>query len=140
MRVFIAIFVLLSLVSCTTKNWADRYKYVAPRGWSKEEYVRSKLPKPPQREESEEKESMLEKEKKELLSRLVKKPPVPVKLPDRILRILILPWVDKEGNLHTHRYVFVKVEEGKWILGNYLLEEEDITKEIKPLEEVLDGS
>ena len=136
----IGVFLLFIFIvsSCGTKNW-EEYKYVAPKGWSKEKYMYSKLPKPPVEEESITK-GFIEEERKEILKKLVKKPPVPLKLPDKILRILVLPWVDKNGNLHTQQYIFVKVEEGKWILGDYLLKEEEITKEIKPLEEVFDGS
>lgn len=138
-RIGIYLLLVFIISSCGTKNWEDKYKYVAPKGWSKEKYMYSKLPKPPQEEESIT-ENFLEKERKEILKKIVKKPPVPLKLPDKILRILVLPWVDKNGNLHTQQYIFVKVEEGKWILGDYLLKEEEITKEIKPLEEVFDGS
>jgi len=66
-------------------------------------------------------ETLYEKIKKETITELLKNPPAPVKVPDKILRILILPWTDKDGNLHAMKYIFVKVEEGQWILGNYLI-------------------
>jgi len=131
---------LIVLAGCGSKNWAENYKYVAPKGWTKEKYVMSKLPKPPSEERSIT-EGFRKEEEEKLIKELVKKPPVPLKLPDKILRVLILPWVDREGNFHGHEYVFIKVEEGKWIIGNYPVPSEEIEKEIKPLEEEFkDGS
>jgi len=79
------------------------------------------------------KETLYEKTKKETITELLKNPPAPVKAPDKILRILILPWTDKDGNLHAMKYIFVKVEEGQWILGNYLIFPEK-RKFVNPLE------
>ena len=76
-----------------------------------------------------------EKIKKE--TALLKEPVTPVKLPDTIMRVLVLPYVDDKQAFHSSKYIFVKVEEGKWILGNYI--HKDIkrkTKEYNPLVEV----
>ncbi len=132
----VGILLLLGFVimSCGEKRWAENYKYVASKGWSKEQYVNSKLPPPPQKQKTE-KETSIEKEKKMLVKKLIKSPPTPLKLPDKVLRVLVLPWVDAEGNLHTQEYLFTKVEEGKWIIGNYMLNEKRIPRRLTPLEE-----
>lgn len=31
-----------------------------------------------------------------------------------------MPYVDEESNLQTENFHFVKVDEGRWILGEYL--------------------
>jgi len=80
-------------------------------------------------------ESLYEKEVKETIVNLLKAPPTPVKVPDTILRVLILPYVSEDGSLNTARYVFVKVEEGRWILGDYLLGEKKGIKVLTPLKE-----
>lgn len=65
-------------------------------------------------------DSLYEKERKELLAATIRQPKIPVKTPDKILRVLILPYVDESNNLQTQNYHFVKVDEGKWIIGEYL--------------------
>ena len=75
--------------------------------------------KPPQK-------SLLKVEREEKLLRTMSVSPTPMKAPDTILRVLIWPYVDSEGRLYTAHYAFLKVDEGRWILGDYL---------VKPLEE-----
>lgn len=79
-------------------------------------------------------ETELEREKQEIFKNIVKSPPVPIKAPDTILRVLIMPHVDASGVFHSYEYSYVKVSEGKWILGDYLLSpaREGIKKE-KPV-------
>ncbi|WP_457641312.1 TraV family lipoprotein [Persephonella sp.] len=74
-----------------------------------------------------------EKIKKE--TALLKEPITPVKTPDVVLRILLLPYVDEDNSFHSGEYLFVKVEEGKWILGNYIKTGKEVTKEFNPLVE-----
>jgi len=67
------------------------------------------------------KETELEREKQEIFKNIVKSPPIPLKAPDTILRVLIMPHVDASGVFHSYEYSYLKVSEGKWILGDYLL-------------------
>jgi len=60
--------------------------------------------------------SLYEKEKEKLLLRLVQSPPVPLKEPDKVVMVYVLPWTDDKGNFHAGEYVFLVVEEGRWIL------------------------
>lgn len=46
--------------------------------------------------------------------------PMPIKSPDKIVRILTLPYVDSSGVLHSQSFKFVKVDDGEWIIGHYL--------------------
>jgi hypothetical protein len=65
-------------------------------------------------------DSLYEKERKAFLSQIMYFPKIPVKTPDKILRVLVMPYVDEEMNLQTENFHFVKVDEGRWILGEYL--------------------
>jgi len=65
-------------------------------------------------------ESLYEKERKEFLSETMHSPKIPVKTPDKILRVLMMPYVDEDMNLQTENFHFVKVDDGRWILGEYL--------------------
>jgi hypothetical protein len=60
----------------------------------------------------------IEKEKKTL--DILKETPTPLRTPDTIIRVLILPYTDSNNVLHSYYYTFVKVEDGSWVLGDYL--------------------
>ena len=78
------------------------------------------------------KESLYEKEKKETLLKLIKKPPAPVRTPDEVLKIYVLPYTDSEGNFHGGEYLFVVVGDGKWLMGDRVEGEEE-RKVLTPL-------
>ncbi len=79
--------------------------------------------------------SPAEVEKEALLLKTLKNPPVPLKAQNKVVRILFLPYVDRNGVLHDHQYAFIEVEEGKWILGDYLLTPQTShSKLLKPLD------
>lgn len=61
----------------------------------------------------------LERDKKTL--EMLKESPTPIRTPDTILRVLFLPYTDEAGVLRTSNYVFLKIEDGKWIIGDYLM-------------------
>jgi len=65
-------------------------------------------------------QSVYEKGRKEELAKIIDSPVIPVKTPDKILRVLMLPHVDKNNILQTSSFLFVKVDEGRWIIGEYL--------------------
>ncbi|MGJ0493285.1 TraV family lipoprotein [Aliarcobacter cryaerophilus] len=65
-------------------------------------------------------DSLYEKERKAFLSETMYSPKIPVKTPDKILRILFMPYVDEDMNLQTENFHFIKVDDGRWILGEYL--------------------
>lgn len=122
--------------SPSVSEWDKVYRYEAPAGWNKEKYERQVAPqvfsKPPEKKDVE--VTSYEKERLEVLQKLLQTPPTPMRVPDTVVRVLILPWVDSEGNLNTSRYVFFRVEEGKWILGDYLLKRGEPIRELRPLD------
>ena len=65
-------------------------------------------------------DSIYEAERKQLLADTIKRPTMPVKTADKILRVLIMPYVDENNVLQTENFQFTKVDEGRWIVGEYL--------------------
>ncbi len=51
-----------------------------------------------------------------LVSGLLKEKKKPLLQPPKILRVLLLPYKGEEGELFMSRYVYVKIEDSKWIL------------------------
>jgi len=101
---------------------------------SKQEKVQLKdLPETTQKEEKQV-ESLYQKEVQERLFELARTIPTPLRVPDNIIRVFVLPYVDEKGNLVSQKYIFFRAEEGKWILGDYFLKKGEPLKELKPLE------
>jgi len=50
------------------------------------------------------------------LTRLLEKPKKPLLQPPKILRVLLLPYKGEDEELFMTRYVYVKIENSKWIL------------------------
>ncbi len=131
--VFLGLSFLTFSCSAKVSEWSEAYKYQAPKGWSVEKEGETKLPKPPQGQ-AEKKESLYEKEVQGKILELLKTTPTPLRVPDTVVRVLVLPHVDEKGNLVSQKYIFFRAEEGKWILGDYLLKKGEPLKELKPLD------
>jgi hypothetical protein len=81
--------------------------------------------------------SIYEKEIQEKVVSLLKAPETPLRTPDVITRVLILPYAKEDGTLIMSHYVFVKMKEGKWILGDYLIDQQkEENRVIRPLKEI----
>lgn len=79
-------------------------------------------------------DSIYEINRKSELANLIKSPAIPVKTPDKIIRVLLMPYVDKNNILQTSSFMFTKVDEGKWIIGDYLNNEGEFTPQtLSPL-------
>jgi hypothetical protein len=80
--------------------------------------------------------SIYEKEIQEKVISLLKAPETPLRTPDVITRVLILPYAREDGTLVMSHYVFAKMKEGKWILGDYLIEQQkEENRVVRPLRE-----
>lgn len=77
--------------------------------------------------------SRYEKERDNLMTKIAKTSPVPMRVPDTVLRVMLLPYVDDTGALTTPGYKFTKVDNGQWILGEYLVKEGESVKLLTPL-------
>jgi hypothetical protein len=80
-----------------------------------------------------EEESLYRRELMEKLMRMVREEPTPLALPPTVLRVFVLPYVDDKGRLITQHYMYIRVDEGKWILGDYLLKKGRPPRELTPL-------
>lgn len=77
--------------------------------------------------------SNYERERDRKLASIVKTSPTPMRVPDTVLRVLINPYVDDSGTLTVPGYKFTRVDDGKWILGEYLVKEGSAVKMLTPL-------
>jgi hypothetical protein len=75
----------------------------------------------------------VQKERDERLAGVIRKPVSPLKTPEKVLRVLLLPYADDKNILHTWKYSFITVDEGKWILGDYLKESYTTSNTLTPL-------
>jgi hypothetical protein len=76
----------------------------------------------------------IRKEQVEKMSKLLQEEPTPLKMPDTIVRVLFLPYVDENKVLHGQSYKFMKIDEGEWVLGDYMLKPGESIKEVTPLD------
>jgi hypothetical protein len=79
---------------------------------------------------------IIEQERQKKLTKTITSVPTPLRVPDTIIRTLILPYIDEKNRLHTWRYVFMKVDEGRWILGEYLIEPIKQKRTFEPLKKI----
>ncbi len=56
------------------------------------------------------------------MQRLLDDPVTPVVVPPTAMRVLFLPYPGDDHELYMPRYVFMFVDEPKWLLGDYLRE------------------
>lgn len=71
-------------------------------------------------EDIERKKRAVEMEKDNKLSNIINRPVTPLRTPDTILRVLILPYEDDNGVLNGWKYAYIKVDDGKWVMADYL--------------------
>lgn len=56
------------------------------------------------------------------LNRLLTRPESPVVVPPQVMRVFILPYTGDERELYMYRYVYMFVDEPRWLLKNLLSE------------------
>jgi conjugal transfer pilus assembly protein TraV len=62
------------------------------------------------------------------LNRLLTRPESPLVVPPQVMRVLILPYTGDERELYMYRYVYIFVDEPRWLLKNLLSEPEEAGK------------
>jgi len=127
-KVWIFLGVFLAGCSAGVKDWKDAYKYIEPKTSKPKETVREV-----RKEEEKDQENLYRREVLEKLSKMIHQEPTPLAMPPTILRVFVLPYVDQQGRLITQHYIYLKVDEGKWILGDYLLKKGSPPRELHPL-------
>ena len=114
----VLVFLGFLLVGCATQTQQVSIRHIEPKVEVKRE-----------REE----ESLYKRELMEKLMRMTREEPTPLALPPTVLRVFVLPYVDDQGRLITQHYMYIKVDEGKWILGDYLLKRGGPPRKFTPL-------
>ncbi|MHB1755822.1 MAG: TraV family lipoprotein, partial [bacterium] len=87
-----------------------------------------------------EKKSMLSKDRIRLEESLINRANTPIYIHSKILRMLVMPYIDTNGRLHTYQYIYFKVKKGGWLLGNYLMKSYSGSKIFNPLGNVKSNS
>jgi conjugal transfer pilus assembly protein TraV len=59
------------------------------------------------------------------LTGLLKKPATPMVDPPKVMRVLILPYEDDSNILYMPRFTYLKVEDSRWVVGDYLVKERE---------------
>lgn len=115
MKISAIILIALLLVSCATKK--SKMKTLEPH------------------ETLEVTKSAYDTERENALAKLFQAPPTPLRVPPTVLRIHILPYVDRTGGFNSDKYKFITEDEGKWIMDDQVLtKRQPEIKELKPLE------
>ncbi|MFB3925187.1 MAG: TraV family lipoprotein [Syntrophales bacterium] len=70
-------------------------------------------------------ETMYQREVNRKLAGLLKKPNTPLLAPPRVMRVLMLPYKGDLNELYMMRYVFIMADEPRWVIGDYLVEQEE---------------
>ncbi|MHB1702843.1 MAG: TraV family lipoprotein [bacterium] len=85
------------------------------------------------------KKSILARDKTRLEESLINSPNTPIYIHSKILRMLVMPYVDTHNRLHTYQYIYFKIKKGGWLLGNYLMTQTN-PKVFNPLAHIKNGS
>jgi len=43
--------------------------------------------------------------------------PIPIRTPEKVMRIWVAPWEDLQGNLHMPNYIYAEIEQRRWVVG-----------------------
>jgi len=70
-------------------------------------------------------ESIYKREVNKKLSEMLKEPNTPLLAPPKVMRICILPYRGDQNELYMMRYVYLLVDEPKWVVGDYLVDGEE---------------
>ncbi len=58
-------------------------------------------------------------DKRELETSMVSLPPTPVIVPAKVIRILIYPYIDNNGNFHGPNYIYTEIRKSRWVVGDF---------------------
>jgi hypothetical protein len=76
-----------------------------------------------------------DKAKTKLEMSIIHQTPTPMWVPPVMAKVLIMPYVDQTGTLHSYQYAFEQLTEGRWLMGSYLANQNNNIIE-KPLADI----
>lgn len=56
---------------------------------------------------------------------MLREPKTPLMVPPKVMRVLVLPYRGDANELYMMRYVYIMVDEPKWVMGKYLMEKDE---------------
>jgi len=79
------------------------------------------------------KPSFFEIQRKKELSKVITQKSIPIKTADKVMRVLIFPYVDEKDIYQSENFHFITVEKGKWVFAEYPADVKNSVKEFTPL-------
>lgn len=70
-------------------------------------------------------ETAYKKEVNKKLITMIKNPNTPLMVPPKVMRMLVLPYSGDQNELYMMRYIYLLIDDPKWVLGNYLIDAEE---------------
>jgi conjugal transfer pilus assembly protein TraV len=59
------------------------------------------------------------------LAIMLKAPNTPLIAPPQVMRVLVLPYKGDMNELYMMRYIYLLIDDPKWVVGNYLIDAEE---------------
>jgi len=67
--------------------------------------------------------NLYHKELYEKLAAMLKKPKTPIVSAPKVVRVLFMPYKGDSGELFMQRYVYLMIDNPKWVMGEYLTDD-----------------
>jgi len=59
------------------------------------------------------------------LASILKQPSTPLMAPPQVIRVLVLPYRGDSNELYMMRYIYLLIDDPRWVVGNYLIDAEE---------------
>jgi conjugal transfer pilus assembly protein TraV len=70
-------------------------------------------------------ETMYQRAVNKKLAAMLKAPNTPLITPPQVMRVLVLPYKGDMNELYMMRYIYLLIDDPKWVVGNYLIDAEE---------------
>ena len=70
-------------------------------------------------------ETMYQRAVNKKLATMLKAPNTPLIAPPQVMRVLVLPYKGDMNELYMMRYIYLLIDDSKWVVGNYLIDAEE---------------
>ena len=77
------------------------------------------------RRTTESSETMYQRAVNKKLATMLKAPNTPLIAPPQVMRVLVLPYKGDMNELYMMRYIYLLIDDPKWVVGNYLIDVEE---------------
>jgi conjugal transfer pilus assembly protein TraV len=70
-------------------------------------------------------ETMYQNAVNKKLATMLRQPNTPLIAPPQVMRVLVLPYKGDMNELYMMRYIYLLIDDPKWVVGNYLIDAEE---------------